>query len=91
MSSGSAILSLVDQTSDIAHLIKQKDMGYTIEHGNAEALKDIILEAYNNRDHLVKQGQNARKFAEENAARKTQTKKYYDILASLYKLRNGID
>lgn len=85
MSSGSAVLSLVDQTSDIAQLIKKLDMGYTLEHGDAEALKNVILEAYEKRDHLVEQGRNARKFAEENAARKTQTKKYYDVIKSLVK------
>lgn len=85
MSSGSAVLSLVDQTSDIAQLIKKLDMGYTLEHGDAEALKNVILEAYEKRDHLAEQGKNARKFAEENAARKTQTKKYYDVIKSLVK------
>ncbi len=85
MSSGSAVLSLVDQTSDIAQLIKQRDMGYTLEHGDAEALKDVILEAYEKRDHLAKQGKNARKFAEENAARKTQTRKYFNVICGLVK------
>lgn len=83
MSAGSAVLSLVDQTSDIAQLIKEKDMGYTLEHGDADALANTILEAYEKREHLDEQGKNARKFAEENAARKTQTKKYYDVLKEL--------
>lgn len=85
MSSGSAVLSLVDQTSDIAQLIKKLDMGYTLEHGDPEALKNVILKAYEKRDYLAEQGKNARKFAEENAARKTQTKKYYDVIKSLVK------
>ena len=83
MSAGSAVLSLVDQTSDIAQLIKEKDMGYTLEHGDAVALANTILEAYEKREHLEEQGKNARIFAEENAARKKQTKKYFDILKGL--------
>ncbi len=83
MSAGSAVLSLVDQSSDIAELIKKKDMGYTLEHGDADALANTILKAYEKRGHLDEQGRNARKFAEENAARKTQTKKYFDILKAL--------
>lgn len=83
MSAGSAVLSLVDQSSDIAQLIKEKDMGYTLEHGDANALANTILEAYNRREHLEEQGRNARAFAEQNAARKTQTKKYFDILSGL--------
>lgn len=82
MSVGSAVLSLVDQTSDIAQYIKDQNMGYTLEHGDSEALKETILTAYNNREKLLQMGKNARKFAEENASRKTQTRKYYDILAS---------
>ena len=85
MSAGSAVLSLVDQTSDIAQMIKEKDMGYTLEHGDSEALANTILEAYEKREHLEEQGKNARKFAEENAARKKQTKKYFDILKGLVK------
>ena len=63
MSSGSAILSLVDQSSDIAQLIKSHDMGYTLDHGDSEALKNVILEAYANRSRLPEQGKNARLFA----------------------------
>lgn len=85
MSAGSAVLSLVDQTSDIAQMIKEKDMGYTLEHGNADALTNTILKAYEKREHLEAQGKNARKFAEENAARKTQTKKYFEILSMIAK------
>ena len=85
MSTGSVVLSLVDQTSDIAKLIKEKDMGYTLEHGDADALKETILMAFKNSEHLDKQGKNARRFAEENAARKSQTMKYYHILSGLAK------
>ena len=83
MSTGSAVLSLVDQTSDIAHYIKELKMGYTLEHGDSEALINTILNAYNNREELSQMGKNARKFAEVNTARKTQTKKYFDILKSV--------
>ena len=85
MSAGSAVLSLVDQTSDIAQYIKELNMGYTLEHGDSEALKETILAAYDNRANLPQMGKNARKFAEENTARKSQTKKYFDILKSVCK------
>lgn len=83
MSAGSAVLSLVDQSSDIAQLIKKLDMGYTLEHGDSNALKDVILKAYCEKELLAQKGKNARKFAEENTARKIQTKKYFDILKSV--------
>lgn len=83
MSAGSAVLSLVDQTSDIASLIKERNLGYTLEHGNADVLAQVILTAYENKEHLCDMGKNARKFAEENVCRKKQTRKYYLILKML--------
>lgn len=83
MATGTAVLSLVDQTSDIAQAILEKDMGYTLAHGDAQALADTILRACRERDTLPQKGANARAFALENASRKTQTRKYYDILKQL--------
>lgn len=83
MAAGSSLLLLVDQTSDIAHLIRERNLGYTLEHGNADALAKIIEEAYINRKKLSQMGQNARECCLKEAARKTQTKKYYHILKQL--------
>lgn len=83
LAAGSPILSLVDQSSDIANIIKTCQMGYTLEHGDSEELANTILQAYENRTALPQMGMNARRFAEENTARAMQTKKYYDELCSL--------
>lgn len=83
MAAGSPILSLVDQTSDIANIIKDNQLGYTLEHGNSQELTDTILTAYENRDKLAKMGMNARTFAQQHTSRNLQTKKYYDELLSL--------
>ena len=83
MACGSALLTLVDQSSDITSIIKERNLGYTTEHGDAEKLADLILEAYENKDALPKMGKNAREFAKENNSRQIQTKKYYDILKEL--------
>lgn len=83
MAAGSSVLSLVDQTSDIAHLIKELDMGYTLEHGNSDELAETIIKAYNERSQLSQKGENARKFAEENTSRKGQTAKYFEELKNL--------
>lgn len=82
MACGTAILSLVDQTSDIAEAIKKEKMGYTLEHGDAEKLAGVILQAYKNRMELKQMGENARDWASHNTARKVQTKKYSNILNS---------
>ena len=58
-------------------------MGYTLEHGDSEALKNTILEAYDNRENLSNMGKNARCFSEQHTARKIQTKKYFEELKKL--------
>lgn len=83
MAAGSALLSLVDQTSDIAHIIKDQQMGYTLEHGDARALADTILRAYEQRATLSIMGCNARSYAEQNLSRKKQTGLYYAELCSI--------
>ena len=83
LAAGSPILSLVDQTSDIANIIKTDKMGYTLEHGDSAALADTILTAYEAKENLPQMGKNARTFAEENTSRASQTKKYYDELCRL--------
>lgn len=85
LAAGSPVLSLVDQSCDIAKLIKKLNMGYTLEHGNSEALADVIMTAYKERETLPEKGKNARKFSVENTSRATQTQKYYDVIESMVK------
>lgn len=80
MAAGSALLSLVDQSSDIAKMIKKYNMGYTLEHGDVEKLANIIKGAYEEKDKIKEKGENARKWSLINASRSKQTRKYYEIL-----------
>ena len=88
MAAGSPLLSLVDQSSDIAQLIKERNMGYTLEHGDADALAETVLQAYEHRDRLDQMGKNAREFCLKEAARKTQTKKYFEVLKKISMEKN---
>ena len=83
MATGSPILSLVDEDSDVAKIIKEKNLGYTMAHGDSEGLKDLILKIYEERDSLPEKGKNALSFAKENVSRAGQTKKYFDVLSDL--------
>lgn len=89
MASGAALLSLVDQTSDIAKAIQSNDMGYTLEHGDADKLAEVIIDAYKKNTELKTMGENARRWAISNSSRKLQTKKYYDVLASITSVDKG--
>lgn len=80
MATGSPILALVDNGSDIEQIINGREIGVAIEHGNAEKLADAINYCFENKNLLPKFGRNARDFAESNYSRKIQTKKYYNTL-----------
>ncbi len=86
MASGSALLCLVDQDSDIAELVKTRDLGYTLELKDSDNLANVILQAYDEKDDLVNKGKNARLLCEEIATRKKQTSKYYQVLRGLLEL-----
>ena len=60
-------------------------MGYTLEHGDSDALASTILSAYEKRATLEQMGKNAREFCLVEANRKIQTKKYYNILNQISK------
>ena len=83
MAAGSPLLSLADQSSDIANIIKSENLGYTMEHGDSDGLAALILKAYDERAELSEKGRNARKFAEQNTARSVQTYKYFKILSEM--------
>lgn len=83
MAAGTALLFLVDQTSDIAHLIKKREMGYTLDLRDAKKLADTIMKAYEERERLSEMGKNARLVCKEIATRKNQTKKYYEAISKL--------
>lgn len=83
MSCGSPLLALVDEGSEIAQIVREHEIGVALEHGSAEKLAEAILYCYENRDRLAGWGKNARAFAEENYSRKTQTRKYYEIIQQL--------
>ncbi|MBQ7718423.1 MAG: glycosyltransferase family 4 protein [Clostridia bacterium] len=83
MAAGTALLSLVDQTSDVAHIIKSRNMGYTLALNDAGELAKTILKAYNEKENLPEMGDNSRTVCEEIASRKKQTNKYYTLLKKL--------
>ena len=83
MATGGPVLALVDEGSDIARIINEKEIGVAIEHGDANKLAEAILYCYSNKENLDQWGRNARYFACENFSRKEQTKKYFKVLQSL--------
>jgi glycosyltransferase involved in cell wall biosynthesis len=88
MSCGSPILALVDNDSEIEKIINEQRIGVAIEHGSSEKLKEAIIYCYEHKSELDEWGKNARTFAVENYSRKTQTKKYFDVMEQIS--RHGV-
>lgn len=84
MAVGSPLLALVDNGSDIEKIINKNKIGVAIEHGSSDRLASAIEYCVSNKNELDNWGKNARKFAEENYSRKIQTKKYYEIIKSMF-------
>jgi colanic acid biosynthesis glycosyl transferase WcaI len=83
MATGSPLLALVDQDSDIAKIIIDNELGYTLSHGSAERLAQVVLMSCVSQKKLKEFGLNCRDFANKNNSRIVQTKKYYSELEEL--------
>lgn len=75
---GNAILAAIDIDSDIAKLIKEKELGYAIAM-DIESLKNVIIQMYHSRSFTEKMGINARHFA-ETIDYKSQIQMYIDLI-----------
>lgn len=60
--------------------VEQDGFGTNVEPENADALKTVILNYYENKNLCIRQGNAARKIAEEQFARKTSYKRIVEIL-----------
>ncbi len=83
MATGSPVLALVDNGSDIQQQINNGKMGIATEHGSADKLALAIKQGYEIREQLPEMGENARKYAVEAFSRKKQTRKYFEALSKL--------
>jgi len=64
----------------IPELVKDGGTGYTFEPGNAEELRNKIIQLLQNKNKIVEMGKNARKFVEENFS----SEKHYEKLMDIY-------
>lgn len=68
------------ESSEFWNKVERDGFGTNVEPENTDALKNVILDYFVNRDLCIRQGKAARKIAEEQFARKTSYKKIVDIL-----------
>jgi len=83
LAAGSPLLGMFDSDSYISKEINDKDLGAVVESFQKNSLIKIIKHFYNNRHELKVISYNARKYAEQQFERKTQTFKYNCLLKSV--------
>ena len=86
LATGSPILGMFDSDSFISNEIIDKNLGVVVNNFQKESLVNIILHYYNNRNELEGISNNARKYAEQQLERKTQTQKYNAVLRDIANL-----
>ena len=80
LAAGSPILGMFDSDSYISNEITNKNLGAIIENFKKDSIVELIKFYYNNQNKLELISENARKYAEQQLERKTQTSKYNNIL-----------
>jgi len=81
MAAGKPIVALTDEGSELALVIDEDQIGWHIEPGNAEALKDLILQVYEQRARLAEMGHRARSAAEVKYSPEAAVEAYADALS----------
>lgn len=80
MAAGKPILALTDNDSELARVIDENQIGWHLEPGNADALRDVLNDIYDHREELVKMGGLARAEAERNYTLSLAISRYEEAL-----------
>jgi glycosyltransferase involved in cell wall biosynthesis len=69
MAAGKPIISMGDENSELALVIREKELGWIVPPGNVEAFVNAILEAEGNPEQLAAMGRRARLLVEKEYSR----------------------
>ena len=83
MSAERVVLASFDSESDLAYLISGQKCGVCVPAEDRVALRNAILDLYNNRTDLKDMGINGRKYIMENLTREKGTSRYIDVIRSV--------
>lgn len=91
MSAGCPVLASFDEDSELCTLIKRANCGICVPPDDFNALRQAILELYNNREYARLLGKNGRLFVHGNLTRKAGTDNWYRIFKELTELHCKAD
>ncbi|MGB7070950.1 MAG: glycosyltransferase family 4 protein [Pyrinomonadaceae bacterium] len=80
LAAGKPILALADGGSEVARVVEEHHVGRVVNPGDAEQLRRVILEMYENRETLVDMGQRAREAALDKYSLTTAVLQYREEL-----------
>jgi colanic acid biosynthesis glycosyl transferase WcaI len=80
LAAGKPILALTENDSEIAKVIAEENVGWTVPPNEPEKLLRVIFEIYENKARLSEMGKNSRRAALEKYSLETALKKYKGAL-----------
>ena len=84
MSSGTAVLASFDAGTDLQHIIEANGLGRFVEAEDVNEFVGAILDLYGNPRECIQMGLRGRQYILDNLTRNIGTKKYIEIINSVY-------
>jgi glycosyltransferase involved in cell wall biosynthesis len=81
MAAGKPIVAITDEGSELSIVIDENTIGWRVEPGHADQLKNILEDVYNRRSELEMIGMRARSEAERNYSLPLAIERYKEALA----------
>jgi glycosyltransferase involved in cell wall biosynthesis len=83
MAAGQIILGLVDQSSDVAKIVKEYNCGFSVSQNDVDGVVDVLLNLYGKKEEIDGYSKRARKCFEENFQKEASMKRYFDIFSEV--------
>jgi glycosyltransferase involved in cell wall biosynthesis len=82
MSSGRPVLAICSRNSEMAKMIDDNQLGFTVENGDIDSAVNIINESLVNPELLKKYGENAAIYVRKHFSLRHAAEKYYEVIRS---------
>lgn len=83
MSAERPVLASFDEDSELCRIITETGCGICVPPDNAVALKDAILQLYEDREANIAMGKNGRQYILQHLTKETGTQKYINVLENM--------